>query len=138
MTKYPGRAAARSNIFPNLVCDPLQAVLSVCDRQVMIHDWKRIAVDHEVLTELHTFFLSRQIFRAQEARAFRNRLTINRRRGARYAMGNVANEDVEPIDPHPPCIRPCETFNAFRELRPCPHLPVRQFFYFANHLGIRA
>jgi hypothetical protein len=41
----------------------LQAVFSVNDRKVMIHDWKRIAVDREVLIELQTLFLRRQISR---------------------------------------------------------------------------
>ena len=46
-----------------LVRDALQAVFSVSDRQVTIHDWKRIAVDREVVIELQTFFLRRQIRR---------------------------------------------------------------------------
>src|SRR5260370_8453419 len=49
-------------------------------------------------------------------------------------MGNVTDEDVEPIDPCRPRLRPREAFDAFRELRPCLHLPLKQFFYFVNHL----
>src|ERR1019366_7421181 len=47
-----------------LVCDALRAVFPVSDRQVTIHDWKRIAVDREVLIEAQTLFLRRQISRA--------------------------------------------------------------------------
>ena len=46
-----------------LVRDALQAVFFVSDRQMTIDDWKGIAVDREVLIELQTFFLSRQIAR---------------------------------------------------------------------------
>src|SRR5216683_6008502 len=49
-------------------------------------------------------------------------------------MGNVTDEEVEPIDPCRPCLRPREAFDTFRELRPCLHLPLKQFFYFVNHL----
>ena len=44
-----------------LVRDALQAVFSVSDRQVTVHDWKRIAVDREIVIELQTFFFRRQI-----------------------------------------------------------------------------
>ena len=44
-----------------LVRDALQAMLSVSDRQVTVHDWKRIAVDREVVIELQTLFFRRQI-----------------------------------------------------------------------------
>ena len=46
-----------------LVRDVLQAVFSVSDREVTIHDWKRIAVDREVLIKLQTLLLRRQISR---------------------------------------------------------------------------
>ena len=46
-----------------LVRDVLQVVLSVNDREVMTDDWKRIAIDGEVLIKLQTFFLRRQISR---------------------------------------------------------------------------
>ncbi len=47
-----------------LVCDALRAVFSMSYRQVMIHDWKWIAVDREVLIEWKTFFFRRKIRRA--------------------------------------------------------------------------
>jgi hypothetical protein len=53
-------------------------------------------------------------------------------------MRDVTDEDVEPIDPYWPCLRPREAFNAFRELRPGPHLPFKQFVDFVNHRRIRA
>jgi hypothetical protein len=73
-----GRAAFRTVIYDEissqgccevqhiseLACDALQAVLSVSDRQVMIYDWKRIAVDREMLIEWQTLFLRRKIRRA--------------------------------------------------------------------------
>src|SRR5208337_650243 len=115
------------------VRDPLRAVLSVSTGKVMIHDWKWIAVDGEVLIELQTLFLRRQISRTQEAGSFRNRLPVDRRRCTAGTMGNVTDQYVEPIDPRWPCLRLGEAFNAFRELRPFPRLPFKQCFYFADH-----
>ena len=63
MTKYPGRAAARSQHVSEPVRDALQAVFAVNDREVTLHDWKRIAVDREVPIKLKTFLLRRQISR---------------------------------------------------------------------------
>jgi hypothetical protein len=53
-------------------------------------------------------------------------------------MGNVTDEDVEPIDPYPPRLRLRQAFNPFRELRPCPPLPAEEFFYLVDHRRIRA
>jgi hypothetical protein len=53
-------------------------------------------------------------------------------------MGNVTDEDVEPIDPYRPSPSPRKAFNAFGELRPCPQLACEQFFYFVDHRRIRA
>src|SRR6202022_2570776 len=133
-----GQGRSKVQHISELVRDVLQAVLSVSDREVMIHDWKWIAVDREVLVKLHTLLLRRQISRTQEAGAFRNRLPVDRRRCTAHAMGNVTDEDVEPIDPCRPRLRPREAFNTFREQRPCPQLPLKQFFYFVYHPRIRA
>src|ERR1035437_6655340 len=121
-----------------LVRDALQAVFSVSNRQMMIHDWKRIAVDREGLIELQTLFLRRQVPRTQEAGTFRDRLPVDRRRCATHTMGNVTDEEVDQIDPYRPCLRARKAFNAFREQRPCPRLPFEQFFYFVDHRRIRS
>jgi hypothetical protein len=42
-------------------------------------------------------------------------------------MGNVTDEDVEPGDPYRPRLRAREAFDAPGELRPCSHLPFKQF-----------
>jgi hypothetical protein len=39
-------------------------------------------------------------------------------------MGNVTDEDVEPIYTHRPRLRLRKTFNPFRELRPSPQLSL--------------
>jgi hypothetical protein len=121
-----------------LVCDALQAVFSVNDRQVTIHDWKRIAVDREVVIERQALFLRRQIRRTQEAGPLRDRFPVDGRRCVTDTMGNVTDEDVEPIDPYWPCRCVRKTFNASRELRPSAHLSFEQFFYFVDHRRIRA
>src|SRR5712692_5511901 len=107
-----GQGRSKVQHISELVRDALQAVLSVSDREVMIHDWKRIAVDSEVLIKLHTLLFRRQIYRAQEAEAFRNRLPVDSRSCTANTMRNVTEEYVEPIDSHRPCVRPCEAFNA--------------------------
>ncbi len=58
-----GQGRSKVQHISELVRDALQAVLSVSDREVTIHDWKRIAVDREVLVKPHTLLLRRQISR---------------------------------------------------------------------------
>jgi hypothetical protein len=53
-------------------------------------------------------------------------------------MRDVTDENVEPIDPHGPCLRPSKSFNACREQRPCASLPFEQFFQLVDHRRIRA
>ncbi|MGA7871134.1 MAG: hypothetical protein WCA22_09570 [Candidatus Binatus sp.] len=54
-----GEGGSKVEHISELVGDALQDVFSVSDREVMIHDWKRIAVEREVLIELQTLFLRR-------------------------------------------------------------------------------
>src|SRR5271156_1890613 len=80
-----------------LIRDALQAVFPVSNRQVTINDWKRIAVDREVVIERQTLFLRRQISSAEEARALRNRLAVDRGCRTTHTMGDGTDEDVEPV-----------------------------------------
>ena len=50
-------------MFPNWFAMRCERVFSMSDRQVTVHDWKRIAVDREIVIELQTLFFRRQIRR---------------------------------------------------------------------------
>src|SRR5215469_8276510 len=78
-----------------LVRDLLCPMFPMSNRQVMLQDWKRIAVDSEVAIERQAFLCRGQIRRAQEAWAFRHRLPVNPRRGTGHSMGDMADEDLE-------------------------------------------
>ena len=67
-----GQGRRKVQHISELVRDVLQAVIAMNDREVVIDDWKRIAVDREVLIELHTFLFQRQIAWTEEAGASRD------------------------------------------------------------------
>src|ERR1700732_1713030 len=79
--------------------DALRDVSPVRDRNMTIDDRKRIAVDREIRAKWHALLFRRQIPGAQEAGALCDGFPVNRGGGADYTMGNVADKDVEPIDP---------------------------------------
>ncbi len=58
-----GQGCGKVQHISEFVSDALQAVLSVSDREVTIHDRKRIAIDREVPIETHAFLLRRQTSR---------------------------------------------------------------------------
>ncbi|MFZ2064131.1 MAG: hypothetical protein WAU82_24190 [Candidatus Binatus sp.] len=57
------QACSQVEHISELVRDALRSMFSMSDREVTINDWKRIAVDGEVVIELQTLFLWRQITR---------------------------------------------------------------------------
>ena len=100
------------------------------DREVTIDDGKRIAVNREIRTEFDTFFFGIQVSAAQKTWALCNRFPVDSRSCASHTMWNMADEYVEPIDADRPCFGVRQTFNAFRQTRPCADLPLEELLNF--------
>src|SRR5712692_8325058 len=105
MTKYPGRAAATSSIFPI---------------------W--IAIDCEVVPKRYPFLFRIQISGTKEAGPFCDRLSVHGRGRARHAMRNVTDEHVEPVNAHRAGLGMRETVNTSREPWPFLKLAFKELF----------
>src|SRR5206468_8295275 len=103
---------------PDLMRDVLHAVFLIDDSEVVFHDGERIAINREARAEFQSLLLRIQIGRTQKTWAFRDRLLIDGRRGARHTVRDVTDEYVEPIDAHAPGLRLGEAPNAFSKPRP--------------------
>ena len=100
-------------------------MLFVRDREVMIHDRKRIAVGVKSGLRTNALLLGIQ-FSAQRNIAVAGRIRIHGAVGAAHPVGNVTDENVEPTDSYRTCLRAREAFDAPGEQRPCSHLPFKQ------------
>src|SRR5262249_51642128 len=96
----------------------LTFMLAVDDRQMVIDDWKWIAIDRVILIERNSPLLRIKVSGAQETWPLRDGITIDLGGSAADPMRNMPHENIKPVDAHAAGFCVCQALDSTCKARP--------------------